>query len=295
MAINTTLPGSIAVTPPLTGAEVIECIVGPVYTKTTAQAIANLAASEGITQLTLDGATSGSTIVIPTAIASGTLTLPAATDTLVGKATTDTLTNKTLTSPVLTTPAIGSGGAVFSGSSSGTTTVKASAVAGTTTQTFPAVTGVVASTTGTNLYVADIYRTSAPVTANATVTPATVTGLSGSVAVGTYAFNAYLPSTVASGTGGIAYNFLLTTAVLSAFECTGTGNTSAAVATQHTTTATSGTAVFTQAAVVIQTILRGTFTVSTAGTFAIQMCQNTSNASDTIALLGGYLELVRIA
>ena len=37
----------------------------------------------------------------------GTVTLPTSTDTLVGRATTDTLTNKTLTSPTLTTPAIG--------------------------------------------------------------------------------------------------------------------------------------------------------------------------------------------
>jgi len=39
----------------------------------------------------------------------GTLTLPTSTDTLVGRATTDTLTNKTLTSPVITTPKISNG------------------------------------------------------------------------------------------------------------------------------------------------------------------------------------------
>lgn len=45
--------------------------------------------------LVLSGSTSGTTILNPNIAASGTLTLPAATDTLIGKATTDTLTNKT--------------------------------------------------------------------------------------------------------------------------------------------------------------------------------------------------------
>lgn len=48
--------------------------------------------------LKLAGATSGSTILNATAVASGTITVPAATDTLVGKATTDILTNKSLDS-----------------------------------------------------------------------------------------------------------------------------------------------------------------------------------------------------
>lgn len=57
--------------------------------------------------LLLAGSSSGSTTLNASAAASGTLTLPAATDTLVARNTTDTLTNKTLTSPTLTTPALG--------------------------------------------------------------------------------------------------------------------------------------------------------------------------------------------
>jgi hypothetical protein len=51
--------------------------------------------------ITLVGSSSGSTLVQPAAAAGGTWTVPAATDTVVGKATTDTLTNKTLTTPTI--------------------------------------------------------------------------------------------------------------------------------------------------------------------------------------------------
>ena len=51
----------------------------------------------------LNGSVSGScTITAPSAAGTTTLTLPTTTDTLVGKTTTDTLTNKTLTSPTIT-------------------------------------------------------------------------------------------------------------------------------------------------------------------------------------------------
>ena len=61
-------------------------------------------------QVIFEGATADAfettlTTVDPTA--DRTISLPNATDTLVGKATTDTLTNKTLTSPTLTTPVLG--------------------------------------------------------------------------------------------------------------------------------------------------------------------------------------------
>jgi len=54
-----------------------------------------------------DNGTNAVTLIGPASTADVTVTLPAATDTLVGKATTDTLTNKTLTSAVLNTAVSG--------------------------------------------------------------------------------------------------------------------------------------------------------------------------------------------
>lgn len=56
-----------------------------------------------MSSVVISGDTSGAiTVAAPAVAGTNTLTLPAATDTLVGKATTDTLTNKTLTSVALT-------------------------------------------------------------------------------------------------------------------------------------------------------------------------------------------------
>ena len=54
----------------------------------------------------LRGSSSGTTTLVASAVASGTLTLPAITDTVVSLTATQTLTNKTLTSPTINTPVL---------------------------------------------------------------------------------------------------------------------------------------------------------------------------------------------
>lgn len=99
-------------------------------------------------QVQIKGSSSGTTNLQAASTASGTLTLPAATDTLVGKATTDTLTNKTfdLGSNTLTATSAqlrtavsdetGTGYLVFSDSPalSGTPTAPTAALSTSTTQ-----------------------------------------------------------------------------------------------------------------------------------------------------------------
>jgi len=109
----------------LTGSETLtnKTLTTPVLTTPIANAgvqLKNGATSAGFLEFfeDSDNGTNKVTLIGPASTADVTITLPAAADTLVGKATTDTLTNKTLTTPTITTPVINAGAQLKNGATS---------------------------------------------------------------------------------------------------------------------------------------------------------------------------------
>jgi hypothetical protein len=89
------------------------------------------------------GTTNTRTMLSSTQTVDRTLSLPDATDTLVGKATTDTLTNKTLTSPTMTAPVLGTPASGTVTNLTGTASININGTVGATTPS------TIAATTGT--------------------------------------------------------------------------------------------------------------------------------------------------
>lgn len=177
--------------------------------------------------------------------------------------------------------------AVYPATSLATQTSDAIAVTGGT------MTGVTTTGGVTN----SIVRTSASVTKNASTVYADITGLTfTNIVAGTYRFVAALPSTVASGTGGIKYAFNYSAGmVVGTLGASAFGYTASAVAVQNSSTTTTQADLFTQAAVVIDTLITGTMIVTTGGTITLQVAQSVSDVSNTVALAGGWFQMNRIA
>ncbi len=231
------------------------------------------------------GMTTGKTTLIAAVNSNdATYTLPAATDTLAGIGTAQTWTAaQTITNSDLK----------LLGSSTGANTFTAlNSTATNYTSSVPAVTGVLASTSGANLYIADIVKCGTQKDST-TATLAAITGLTQTVAIGTYKFRLVLSGS-ADGTGGVKYAFKYTTAVCSVMEAIGMGMTASAIAVQHTTTATDEALLFDQAAAVIAVVIEGVATFTTGGTVALETAQHTNNGTSS-TYINSTMEFIRIA
>lgn len=157
--------------------------------------------------------------------------------------------------------------------------------------------GAMSGVTMTGGITTNIVKATASLTKNASTVYADITGMTfTNIMAGTYRFIVAVGSTVASGTGGIKFAFNYTAGMtLTSIASTASGFTASAVAVQASSTTTTQADLFTQAAVVISTQITGTMVVATAGTITVQMAQNTSDVSNSIALAGSWFQMTRIS
>ena len=233
------------------------------------------------------GASSNITTVnFPASSGAVTLTMPNTTDTIVGLATTNTLTNKTLTAPAISAP-------VLSGTATGTYTL-----AGTGTLTSPAInTATITTPTIAGAIVQDtaFCTTQFDATSGTTGTTFTnVVGMSLTVVAGTYLFDVMLPG-VSTANNGCKYCFKYTTTVVTTLEATGMEFTASAVAVQHTTTTSDQASLAASTAANIYTRITGRMVVGTGGTVALQAAQNASHGDTTSVYVGASMTFKRIS
>lgn len=254
-------------------------------TVTTAE-IAALAGAVPITDLTLLGSTSGTTQVLSGAIAgTSVLTLPVATDTLVGKATTDALTNKTVNGLIIT-------------STTGTLTIPAGVVL-----TGPAASGTAATLAGTetlsNKTMTDpietnTHRSTVQLDKTTDVVLANIVGLVQTVVPGTYQYKINLDTT-STANGGVKAAFKYTTAVASALNSIAKAFDAAAVVTARFVTATDQASILDALAATVACEMAGTIVVTTGGTLQLQFAQNTSHADTSSVFVGSSMTFTRLA
>ena len=184
-----------------------------------------------------------------------------------------------ITSATLTTPTVGSAGATFNGSTSGTTVFKAAAVAGTTTITMP-------GTTGTMALTSDI-----PTVSNGTLTMAVSgTGLSGSASftanqssassftVTSNATNANTASAIVARDASGNFSAGTITAALSGNATTATSATTAGTITSQANSATITAATANTASTIVLRDASGNFS---AGTITAALSGNATTSSST--------------